>query len=730
MKKICILYIQTSSIQKDYNISYKNYNDWTRIVSLNYIITNEFLDGFNNHNNHLIRPQGFLIDNDAEKFNIISNDVAINKGENINDVLKKFINDIENVDFFVGHNIEFHLNVLRSELLRNKFGEINIKNSICLMNYGIQECKIPYKNGYKFPTLEELYFHFTKSKISISKLNNQYIYLLHAVETCYRELFKNYKFKALDLIPDRELEFINIPFKKDDFPNKKALIINELDTKKFNISTNDIILFENVYDIVIGENWGLYMFKKDISISQNITEYYIIDYRGVIILKSENRPLNFGYCHIDDEPEIKVNGNIHAYVSFYINGIFIHNFSNREYISSLNKEKKIISFNYSDKKTTIVDNINGNIVFERENIIYDEDLNFFIKISDTIATVTDFNCSFLNRIILNGKNNLQFLNNSQDILFEINDMTGLMNLKGEILINPSYDYLIKLENNLIEFKKPNKHGLITTHDEVIFESDFSFEVKYVKDYLIVNSSNSLNGLFNNNGKVILPIEYDEVTYDEYFDYFELKKRNKNGLFLNNNNSIIPALFDYVEHKGRFIFVENNELEGVYNVDGQMILECKYKFGSHYNYIKKEFLELKNNDKYDLINLNNLEYVFKNYTNSRKIGRSDDFIICFILNDLVKYKNFNTNLETEFIYSDLNEEAKCKNDRQYFLDYYRFNDERLIIKKDGLYGYMDKYFVEIIKCQFEKAFPFKNGRAEINDNYKSFYIDIDGNEILL
>ena len=123
MSKLCFLFTQTSSIQEDYNIPYNNYEKWTRLIRLNYVIYNEFLDGFNFQKNFLVRPQGFEIDLQTEKFTSITNELAIDKGQSISEILKEFILEIESVDFFVGHNIDFHLNVIRSEVLRNGFQE-------------------------------------------------------------------------------------------------------------------------------------------------------------------------------------------------------------------------------------------------------------------------------------------------------------------------------------------------------------------------------------------------------------------------------------------------------------------------------------------------------------------------------------------------------------------------------------------------------------------------------
>ena len=92
MSKICFLYVQTASQQKDYNIPYLDFNNWTRMVSLSYFISNEYLEKKTEFSDYIIRPYGFLIENEAFNIHKISNEIAINKGVIINDLFDKIEN--------------------------------------------------------------------------------------------------------------------------------------------------------------------------------------------------------------------------------------------------------------------------------------------------------------------------------------------------------------------------------------------------------------------------------------------------------------------------------------------------------------------------------------------------------------------------------------------------------------------------------------------------------------
>lgn len=746
MKKICILYIQTSSKQIDFNESVNNYEKWTRIVTLNYIITNEHLDGFNYQTNHLIRPQGFLINKQTEIYNQIDNDLAINKGEDINEVLKKFLIEIENVDFFVGHNIDFHLNVLKSELIRNQLNDLSSIKTICLMKHGIEFCKLKNNNGYKFPTLEELYENLAGRKIKYSKTNYTFNIQLNAILKCYKILFKKNRFQNLELIPDRDVVLLNIPFKKDDFPKIKMLKVTQQNTNLYNITFNDIILFENIENLEIDENLGLYQFEKKMNI-YNKTEYYIIDYRGVLVLKTTNRFLTIGYCPIYDVPAILIQGYTYGYFSFcyishYINGILLHKSKRKRNFRSLDNKKEILVITHSKFEISIINNLNGNILFDRVNIIYDENLNYFIEIKENKAQVLSFDLkNLIYKFNLDGKSNLIFINQNKLLKFKKNGKTGIMEINGNEIIEPIYENILQIKNleNIFKFKKKKKHGIINISNKVIYEVEQKFKINLILDYYLIHLKNNLKGIIDKEGNLILDFNYDEINFinnelmkkeDEKKDlkYFELFKNNKRGLLLLSNNLLIPAIYKDIELKKDFIFIiDDDDKEGVLNLKGEIILECKYDFGKHYDY-NNQFLEIRNNKNFDLINLHNKQYFFYNIDRTRRILKCNDFILSISKGGLVNYKNFSTNIETGFIYDDFNDLANFENDRQQFLDYYRFKDDRLIVQRNNLFGFLNLNLEETITCQYENAQPFINGKSSIINNDEMFYIDINGFKI--
>ena len=56
------------------------------------------------------------------------------------------------------------------------------------------------------------------------------------------------------------------------------------------------------------------------------------------------------------------------------------------------------------------------------------------------------------------------------------------------------------------------------------------------------------------------------------------------------------------------------------------------------------------------------------------------------------------------------------------------DGRVVVKRDSLYGFIDRNGVEVIPCQYQKAYNFNDGIAMIRHNYEVFAIDTMGNRL--
>ena len=127
----------------------------------------------------IIKLNGITITEDSIKIHGISNKISQEKGENIEIILKEFFYYLREVDFLVGHNISFDINMIIVELLRIIYGRLypkdhidaykydlhflqNFKNVFCTLKQSIELCAIKTTDKFgkeydKWPKLSELH---------------------------------------------------------------------------------------------------------------------------------------------------------------------------------------------------------------------------------------------------------------------------------------------------------------------------------------------------------------------------------------------------------------------------------------------------------------------------------------------------------------------------------------------------------------------------------------------
>jgi len=110
--------------------------------------------------NFIIRPEGFTIPYNAEKIHGISTERALKAGMPLDHVLNEFEAALLKTEFLVGHNVEFDLGVVGSEMMRagheTKLFELKTLDT---KTESTDYCELPGGKGgkFKWPTLTELY---------------------------------------------------------------------------------------------------------------------------------------------------------------------------------------------------------------------------------------------------------------------------------------------------------------------------------------------------------------------------------------------------------------------------------------------------------------------------------------------------------------------------------------------------------------------------------------------
>ncbi len=110
---------ETTGLPHNKTAPISDLENWPRLVQLAW----QLHDNTGNllaQNNFIIKPDGFDIPFKAEKVHGISTQRAINEGHSIKEVFILFLRDLEKTQLLVGHNIEFDINIIGAEFLRNQ----------------------------------------------------------------------------------------------------------------------------------------------------------------------------------------------------------------------------------------------------------------------------------------------------------------------------------------------------------------------------------------------------------------------------------------------------------------------------------------------------------------------------------------------------------------------------------------------------------------------------------
>ncbi len=151
---------ETTGLPRDWNAPITDTDNWPRVIQIAWQLHDD-MGQMIEHQDFLIRPDGFDIPYDAEQIHGISTELAKEQGESLEDVLKLFNEALTKAKFVVGQNIQFDINVTGCEFVRTEMDtpmlEMDILDTCTETTANL--CQIPGGRGGKFklPTLTELH---------------------------------------------------------------------------------------------------------------------------------------------------------------------------------------------------------------------------------------------------------------------------------------------------------------------------------------------------------------------------------------------------------------------------------------------------------------------------------------------------------------------------------------------------------------------------------------------
>ncbi len=190
---------ETTGLPKNYKAPVSDSENWPRAVQISWQLHNHE-GALIDHQDFLIKPEGFDIPFLSEKIHGISTALAIKEGRELSQVLNAFEETVLKSDFVVGQNIDFDLNIMGAEFYRMGITTTLLEKKILdtCTERTANLCQLTGGRGGKFklPTLSEL--HQRLFETTFEEAHNASADV-EATARCFFELIRIGEFDAASL---------------------------------------------------------------------------------------------------------------------------------------------------------------------------------------------------------------------------------------------------------------------------------------------------------------------------------------------------------------------------------------------------------------------------------------------------------------------------------------------------------------------------------------------------
>ena len=193
---------ETTGLPKRWDAPITDVDNWPRCIQIAWQLHDD-MGNCIDHQDYLVKPEGFNIPYDAEKIHGISTELAQEQGVLLQEVLEKFNVALSKTTFVVGQNVKFDLNIMGAEFVR-----LNIENQLqklpvldtCTERTATL-CQLPggRYGKFKLPTLTELHQYLFNTPFSEAHNATADV---EATTRCFFELIRLEKFTKEQLDVD------------------------------------------------------------------------------------------------------------------------------------------------------------------------------------------------------------------------------------------------------------------------------------------------------------------------------------------------------------------------------------------------------------------------------------------------------------------------------------------------------------------------------------------------
>jgi DNA polymerase-3 subunit alpha len=184
---LLILDVETTGLPKRIGKGFPAYNnihayDDARMVQLTMMLCNDNLEEIELLD-YIIKSDGFSINN--SHLHGITEEISLHQGIPFSEIVSVILSQIKKVSHIIAHNIEFDINILKSELFRlglsDIIEEVDRKKLICTMKETMYQVNIRNQYGVKYPSLAELYYYIFQQKIENAHNSKYDVINLHRI---------------------------------------------------------------------------------------------------------------------------------------------------------------------------------------------------------------------------------------------------------------------------------------------------------------------------------------------------------------------------------------------------------------------------------------------------------------------------------------------------------------------------------------------------------------------
>ena len=193
---------ETTGLPKNYSAPISDHENWPRMIQIAWQVNDKY-GHLKSSECFIIKPKNFTIPYNSEQIHGISTEKALKEGNKLETILKKFNLEIENINYIIGHNINFDINILGAE-----FSRCDIKTKLLekksidtgLISKEFCQLKGGLNGKFKMPKLIELHQILFNSEFSDAHDASADV---NATAKCFFELAKKGEYSNEDLSPEK-----------------------------------------------------------------------------------------------------------------------------------------------------------------------------------------------------------------------------------------------------------------------------------------------------------------------------------------------------------------------------------------------------------------------------------------------------------------------------------------------------------------------------------------------